>query len=343
VLRRLMVALLAAAVLAGCASTRPDMAALKPTEDTSTAVIKITHPTGGEEYVSRKEFEQARDKLFQGAPEQFVLDYLATRRLLLREARGKEVSADPQEVDEFVERIKTQTCSQAPLPEAQSETDPAKLLDTCAQFFGFDDAAAMRRYLQQEITITNLVEQEVQPAESDVAEEIHAAHILVETEEEAQEVRERVTTGGEDFATVAKEVSIEPAAKESGGDLGFFGPGQMIESFDQAARALEDGEISQPVQTQFGWHIIKTIERREAAPEAQEQARQQAAQAAGQAYRDRILEEAKQANQVTYLITPAPEPTQPPPPMELPTVEVDPGESGETAAPEVPVTATPAP
>ena len=87
-------------------------------------------------------------------------------------------------------------------------------------------------------------------------EEIHARHILVATEAEAKEVKERLMKG-EDFATVAKEKSKDPSAE--GGDLGFFGRGKMLKPFEDAAFA---GEISDPVQTQFGWHIIKVEERR---------------------------------------------------------------------------------
>jgi peptidyl-prolyl cis-trans isomerase C len=94
-------------------------------------------------------------------------------------------------------------------------------------------------------------------------EEIHARHILVATEAEAKEVKARLLKG-EDFATVAKEKSKDPSAE--GGDLGFFGRGQMLKPFEDAAFALKQGEISDPVQTQFGWHIIKVEEKRTRPP-----------------------------------------------------------------------------
>ena len=315
-LRRLMVAGLVLLFLAGCASTKPDMPALKPTEDTSTAVAKITYPTGAAEYVGRAEFEQARDKLLQGAPEQNVLDYVTSRHLILREARGKNVSADPKEVDQFVDRLRTQTCAQIPVPEAQGQTDPAKLLDACARFFGFDGTPGLRRYLQEEIIVNKQIEQQATSSE-----ELHAAHILVKTEAEAKKARERVTSGGEDFAKVAKELSIDPSAKQNGGDLGFFAHGQMVGPFDKAAYALKDGEISRPVQTQFGWHIIKAIERRKP---------QQVSPEAANAYRQALIEKAKADGRVQYLITPKPAPTQAAP-LALPTVEVGPDTTPVTA------------
>ncbi|HZP09112.1 peptidylprolyl isomerase [Methyloceanibacter sp.] len=91
-------------------------------------------------------------------------------------------------------------------------------------------------------------------------QEIHARHILVATEEEAKKVKERLKNG-EDFATVAKEVSKDTGAE--GGDLGFFTRGQMLKPFEDAAFALDVGQISDPVQTQFGWHIIKVEEKRD--------------------------------------------------------------------------------
>jgi peptidyl-prolyl cis-trans isomerase C len=93
-------------------------------------------------------------------------------------------------------------------------------------------------------------------------QEIRARHILVATEPEAKEIAERLKKG-EDFATLAKEKSKDPNAE--GGDLGFFTRGQMLKPFEDAAFALEVGELSDPVQTQFGWHIIKLEEKRDQA------------------------------------------------------------------------------
>ncbi len=91
-------------------------------------------------------------------------------------------------------------------------------------------------------------------------QEVHARHILVESEEEAKEVKERLKKG-EDFAALAKEKSKDTNAE--GGDLGFFTRGQMLKPFEDAAFALDIGELSDPVQTQFGWHIIKVEEKRD--------------------------------------------------------------------------------
>jgi peptidyl-prolyl cis-trans isomerase C len=93
-------------------------------------------------------------------------------------------------------------------------------------------------------------------------EEIRARHILVESKEKAVEVYEKIQHGG-DFAALAKEYSKDPGSKEQGGELGFFSRGQMVPQFEEAAFKLNKGEVSEPFQTQFGWHIVKVDDRRE--------------------------------------------------------------------------------
>jgi len=93
-------------------------------------------------------------------------------------------------------------------------------------------------------------------------EEVKASHILVDAEEDAKSIKARLDKG-EDFAAVAKEKSKCPSAPR-GGDLGFFGKGRMVPEFEKAAFSLKVGEVSAPVKTQFGWHVIKVTERKEA-------------------------------------------------------------------------------
>lgn len=85
--------------------------------------------------------------------------------------------------------------------------------------------------------------------------EVRASHILVKTEEEAKKLYDEIK-GGKSFAEAAEEVSLCPSG-QNGGDLGFFSKGMMVKPFEDACFAMEVGEISQPVQTQFGWHLIQ--------------------------------------------------------------------------------------
>jgi peptidyl-prolyl cis-trans isomerase C len=91
-------------------------------------------------------------------------------------------------------------------------------------------------------------------------EEVHARHILVATEGEAKDIETQLKKGA-DFAALAKEKSKDPGAAE-GGDLGYFTKDQMVPEFAEAAFKLEKGQISDPVKTQFGWHIIRVEDKR---------------------------------------------------------------------------------
>ncbi len=90
--------------------------------------------------------------------------------------------------------------------------------------------------------------------------QVHAAHILVDNKALAEELKKKVDSG-ESFEELAKKYSSCPSGK-SGGDLGFFSKGQMVKPFEDAAFDLPEGKVSEPVQTQFGWHLIKVYERK---------------------------------------------------------------------------------
>jgi peptidyl-prolyl cis-trans isomerase C len=91
-------------------------------------------------------------------------------------------------------------------------------------------------------------------------QEVHARHILVPTESEAKDIEAQLKSGA-DFATLAKQKSKDPGAAE-GGDLGYFTKDQMVPEFADAAFKLDKGQISDPVKTQFGWHIIQVEDKR---------------------------------------------------------------------------------
>lgn len=98
--------------------------------------------------------------------------------------------------------------------------------------------------------------------------EYSARHILVSTEAEAKDVIAQLGKGG-DFAKLAKEKSKDPGSKDKGGDLGWFPPAAMVKPFSDALGTLKKGQVTQtPVQTQFGWHVIKLEDTRTAQPPA---------------------------------------------------------------------------
>ncbi len=98
-------------------------------------------------------------------------------------------------------------------------------------------------------------------------EEVSARHILVETEEQAKELKAKLDKGA-DFAQLAKENSKDPGSKDDGGNLGYFGHGQMVPQFEEVVFKLKKGEVSAPVKTQFGWHLVKLEDSRTKQPPA---------------------------------------------------------------------------
>jgi len=104
-------------------------------------------------------------------------------------------------------------------------------------------------------------------------EEVHAKHILVDSEDTAKQIIAQLK-GGADFAALAKKYSKDPGGPHQGGDLGFFKKDDMVPEFAAAAFALQPGQYSQtPVHSQFGWHVILVVERRRAEAPSLEQAR----------------------------------------------------------------------
>ncbi len=188
----------------------------------------------------------------------------------------------------------------------------SKLVATDAQARNLDEDAEFKKTLslvREQLLERFAVRKEIESAVTDEklrkmyedsvaggAQEVHARHILLKTSDEAVAVIKELDSGA-DFAELAKEKSTGPSGPR-GGDLGFFGKGQMVPPFEEAAFAMDAGKYSrEPVKTQFGFHVIKVEEKRAAAPpsfeESVEELRAEAAQAAGAAYVERLREKAK--------------------------------------------------
>lgn len=141
-----------------------------------------------------------------------------------------------------------------------------------------EDRALRRAYFEEKIAST-VTDQSVQAAYDKMVadfkpqDQIRASHILVKTEDEAKAI-EADLAAGKKFEDLAKEKSIDPGAK-NGGDLGYFTRGQMVKPFEDAAFALDVGQVSQPIQTQFGWHVIKLVDRKKTMPPTLDQVRAQ--------------------------------------------------------------------
>jgi peptidyl-prolyl cis-trans isomerase C len=130
----------------------------------------------------------------------------------------------------------------------------------------FRDKLLLDDYLEQQAkkVVTPEAEKAIYDQSMKLAkpeEEVHARHILVDNEGEAKKIAARLKAG-EDFAKVAAETSKDPGSKAEGGDLGWFTKERMVPDFATAAFALKPGQVSDPVKTQFGWHVIKVEEKR---------------------------------------------------------------------------------
>ncbi len=151
-----------------------------------------------------------------------------------------------------------------------------------------DDFKARLAFTRNRLLMDNLLSVEGKAATTDEAmkkvyedaskqiageQEVHARHILVETEDEAKAIEDELKKGA-DFAELAKKKSKDPGASD-GGDLGFFTKDQMVPEFSKVAFSLEPGKISDPVKSQFGWHIIKVEEKRNRKPPDFEQVKAQ--------------------------------------------------------------------
>ncbi|ASV66339.1 MULTISPECIES: peptidylprolyl isomerase [Cytobacillus] len=193
-----------------------------------------------------------QEDFYQALKEQYgeqVLQELVYEKVL---SENYEVSED--ELNEQVDTMKEQLGSNFQLALAQygmeSEEDLKEMLRT--------------GLMQEKAAIKDVeaTEEEMKEYYENYKPEIQARHILVADKETAEEVKKKLDDG-EDFAKVAEEYSTDTASAANGGDLGWFGAGQMVAEFEEAAYALEVDEISDPVESQHGFHIIQVTDKKE--------------------------------------------------------------------------------
>jgi peptidyl-prolyl cis-trans isomerase C len=213
-----------------------------------------------------------RDEVLRG-----TLDRLITYTVLFQEAKSRNVTATDTEIEDRIKQMQQQFPNEEAFKKALAERNMT--------------VERLRSDTRDNLVISKMMDAEVSttPGASDAeakdfyeknpdkfkqAEQVRASHILIRADEKAdaatkQKARARVDAilkrakAGEDFAKLAKENSADGSAAQ-GGDLNYFGRGQMVPAFDEAAFGLKPGEISDVVTTQFGFHIIKVTERKEA-------------------------------------------------------------------------------
>jgi peptidyl-prolyl cis-trans isomerase C len=162
--------------------------------------------------------------------------------------------------------IENQLLAEAAKKESVDEGDAAKEVMAYYRRRALHDLYYDRKIRDavSEDTVKKTYDERIKSIES--KPEVSARHILVKTEEDALDIIERLNRGS-DFAELAKEKSTGPSGSQ-GGDLGFFSKGQMVPAFDKVVFTLKKGDVSEPVKTQFGWHVIKVEDTRVSKPPA---------------------------------------------------------------------------
>lgn len=196
---------------------------------------------------------------------QAALDALIDQSIIKQEAAKQKIVISEQTIDKEMEELEQSYGSEEEFNTALATygTTLEKVKEDLAV------SLMVEKLLEPEISIT---EEEIKTyfeehkEEFATAEKVKASHILTASEEEAKKVKEKLDAG-EDFATLAKEYSTDTATSEQGGDLGLFAKGDMVAEFEEVAFSLEAGSISAPVKTEYGYHIIKVVEK-QAAKEA---------------------------------------------------------------------------
>ncbi len=190
-----------------------------------------------------------------------------------------------------------------------SQAAEAKKVDKEANF------PARIAFARKKVLVQTLMEQETKNAVTDAAikkfydenlkpeTEVHARHILVETEDQAKDVAAQLKKGA-DFAELAKKMSKDPGS--DGGDLGYITKDQVVPEFGNAAFTLAKGKISDPVKSQFGWHIIKVEDKRERKPPPFEAVKGRIKAVLSQKAGDEMMQKIRKEAKIEDLTAPAP-------------------------------------
>lgn len=169
---------------------------------------------------------------------------------------AKEYTVSEKEIDERIKEYKVQFGGEEGLNQALAQN-------------GMTDEQVFKKNIKRELLAekaaidgVKITDEEVKKEfEEKYKEEIKASHILVKDERTAKEVKERLDKG-EDFAKLTSQYSIDPSSKDKGGDVGFFTKGRMVAEFDSVVFSLDVNQVSDPMKTEYGYHIIKVTDKK---------------------------------------------------------------------------------
>ncbi|QGG58041.1 foldase protein PrsA [Paenibacillus sp. B01] len=229
------------------------------------ALVSLFSNRGGEAVATVNGEKITKDELYDMLAPTYgksALDQLVTMKLVDQEADNKSVAVTEEEENAELEDIKKNFTSEAEFENALAQSG-----------MSLDD---LKKQMLMQVQMRKLLADQVKVSDEDIKknyeenkesfatpEQVQASHILVATKEEADAIEKQLKNGG-DFAAIAKEKSTDTGSAANGGDLGFFGKGSMVPEFEEAAFGMKVGEISAPIKSDYGYHIIKLVDRKEA-------------------------------------------------------------------------------
>ena len=191
-----------------------------------------------------------------------TLNIIVRDEITKKEAEKLKVTVTDKQLDEAVGELKAQYGSDEAFKEALKTYNVTE--------------ADVKEDMKADLLLENVLKKRIKVTDDEIkayfeenkdslaqSEQVQASHILVKTEKEATAILKELKDGA-DFAKLAKEKSTDTGSAVEGGDLGLFGKGEMTEAFEKAAFALKVGDISEPVESEYGYHIIKVTDKKEA-------------------------------------------------------------------------------
>lgn len=274
--------LASATLLPGCFEEKTnDAATTAPAVSKEDAVASVNGVYISKKTLDTLEKEIAERSQGQTFPKEQLLEELVQRELLIQQALQKQLDKSP-EVIERMATVRNSLLSQA----------------------------ALQDYLKANPVTDEEIKAEYDSKMANMGEEYKASHILVKTEDEAKKIIAELEKGG-DFKALAKKHSIDPMGSE-GGDLGWFTPDRMVPPFSEAVVSLENGKFSkEPVQTQFGWHVILREEARALTPPPFDAVKEQIRPMLQRQKAQTMIENLRNNAKVEILLAPEPKPAEP--------------------------------
>ena len=214
--------------------------------------------TVGDEKITQDELNDVLVKMYGKE----ALNSLISEKLVAQEIKKNDIKVSDEDVDKEMEALENQYKEQGGLEAALKNSNMTE--------------ADLKDQIINQLSLEKLLADDIKVSDEEVAayyeenkeqfsqgEQVDASHILVESEDLAKEIKGKLDDGG-DMAALAKEYSTDPGSKDNGGKLGFFGKGQMVPEFEEAAFSNKVGEISDPIKSEHGYHIIVVNEKKEA-------------------------------------------------------------------------------